>query len=414
MSGTTAATFPIVLFEHPAFLGSQSMLRFAAMLAAAFEARGHPVQRWAPRAVWHARFEGTRLAKWAGYVDQYLLFPREVRARLKSQPPQTLFVFCDQALGPWVPLVADRPHVVHCHDLLALRSALGEIEENPTRWTGRIYQRWIRAGFRHARHFIAVSSHSAVQLQRHLTPAADGPAAMPEVVYNGLDPAFRPIDRESAAEALRAAGIEPPEGGFLLHVGGGQWYKNREGLMRLYAAFVAGRAANGPPPPLWLVGPAPDAALQQRMDAVPPAGRIEFHVGLSNETLAAMYSLADAFVFPSLAEGFGWPIAEALACGCPVLTTGEAPMTEVGGDAATYLPRMKRGDEDQWAAQGASVLAALTGESPALRQSRRERGLLATRRFEARAVIDAYQAVYRRVQGLPTATSQSVLPSAST
>ena len=59
--------------------------------------------------------------------------------------------------------------------------------------------------------------------------------------------------------------------------------------------------------------------------------------GVSETQLQALYSLAAALIFPSWHEGFGWPIAEAQACGCPVFTSMRPPMTEVGGDAAGYF-----------------------------------------------------------------------------
>jgi hypothetical protein len=121
-----------VLFCHPPFMRSQSMPRFARMIGEAMQARGHEVAYWAPQPVAHALLGSTRLAKWAGYVDQYLLFPLLVKLRLLRHTQGTLYVFCDQALGPWVPLVKHLPHVVHAHDLLALRSALGQIAQNPT------------------------------------------------------------------------------------------------------------------------------------------------------------------------------------------------------------------------------------------------------------------------------------------
>lgn len=147
----------IVLFSHPAFMTSQSMPRFTRMLEQAYVARGKQVQVWSPQPKVYALVPKGRLTKWAGYIDQYILFPLWVRKQVKTQPDNTLYVFCDQALGPWVPLVTNKPHVVHVHDLLALRSALGDIPENPTSWSGKLYQRFIRHGFKQAKHFISIS-----------------------------------------------------------------------------------------------------------------------------------------------------------------------------------------------------------------------------------------------------------------
>jgi hypothetical protein len=139
----------LFIFCHPPFLSSQSMPRFAQMLRASFEAQGYEVRMSAPRARFHKLFASTRFAKWAGYIDQYLIFPLQVRKDLSSAPSDTLFVFADQALGPWMPLLKGRPHVVHVHDLLNLRSALGgESSGHVTPFSGRLYQRYIRRGFR--------------------------------------------------------------------------------------------------------------------------------------------------------------------------------------------------------------------------------------------------------------------------
>lgn len=61
---------------------------------------------------------------------------------------------------------------------------------------------------------------------------------------------------------------------------------------------------------------------------------------INDDLLANAYHGASTLLFPSLVEGFGWPIAEAIACGCPVVTTQVPPMTEVGMEFAYYLPLM--------------------------------------------------------------------------
>lgn len=385
----------LVLFAHPPFLGLRSQAHFARMLADAYRQRGHTVDLRHPHDTLHRRWPAGRSAKWAGYADQYLLFPGQMRRAMRHDPPHTLYVFCDQALGPWVPHAAHRPHVVHCHDLLALRSALGEVPENPTSATGRIYQRYIRRGFGHARHFISISDQTRADLHR-----VGGVSPLTSArVYNGLNHPYQPMDAAAARLALRQAGVQLPLDGHLLHVGGGQWYKNAVGVLALYAAYVhaemlAGTAAL----PLWMVSPAPDTALREAMARVPAAGRVHFVPGLSPDALQASYSLASALLFPSLAEGFGWPIVEALSCGCPVLTTDEAPMNEVGGDAALYLPRLRgRGDMPAWAQEGAELLRQLLQGPAAARQERVAAGLRWAARFRAEAAIDAYLDVYRHV-----------------
>ena len=381
----------IVLFSHPAFLNSQSMPRFARMLEQAYVTRGHQVQIWSPQAKLYAITPQGPLSKWAGYVDQYLLFPLWVRKQVKQQPADTLYVFCDQALGPWAPLVKHKPHVVHVHDLLALRSALGDVPENPTAWSGKLYQRYIRRGFGQAKHFISVSNKTCDDLHRF----GNVTAITSELIYNGLNHPYTPMALIEALQVLEYAGFTLNQEGMLLHLGGSQWYKNLAGVIRLYSEY-AKREKN--PLPLWCVSPNPSASVQALLKKVPSQGKVLFVQGIDNHTLQAAYSLARAFIFPSLAEGFGWPIIEAQACGCPVITTDAAPMNEIGGGAATYIPVLRMTDDpQQWAQQAAATLKNLLAKSETQRQALVNEGITNVSRFDADAAIEGYLNVYRQV-----------------
>ena len=386
------ARMKLVFFCHPPFMRSQSMPRFARMIGTAMQSRGHEVDYWAPQAHAHALMENTRLAKWAGYVDQYLIFPMQVRLRLLRRDPATLYVLCDQALGPWVPLVRHLPHVVHAHDLLALRSALGLIPQNPTSSTGRLYQRYIRWGFRQARHFICVSQRTRSDLLEH----GQVRARSANVVYNGLNHPYRPIPRDQALQRLDRAGLSGGAEGMILHVGGGQWYKNTAGILRLYACYAARHAA---PLPLWMVSPHPsNPETLAALASIPAQGRVHFFQGIDNSALEAAYAVARAFLFPSLAEGFGWPIVEAQACGCPVITTDDAPMNEIAGPMASYLPLLKAGDDVQaWAEHGAATLESvltLTADEEARQRPQR---MAWAAQFTTHAAIENYQIIYQAV-----------------
>jgi len=300
-----------------------------------------------------------------------------------------------------VPLVRDRPHVVHVHDLLALRSALGDISENPTSATGRLYQRYIRRGFRQGHHFISVSKKTLADLNHF----GGVKAVTSEVVYNGMNFPYRPLPIVEALTILESAGFTLPEAGMVLHVGGGQWYKNLTGVVALYAEYVSRTTE---PLPLWCVGPHPSSAVKAAIAKVPPKGRVIFLGSVASATLQALYSVAKVFLFPSLAEGFGWPLIEAQACGCPVITTDEAPMNEVAGAAACYLPRLAvPKDLEAWARHGAMVLQDLLSESPAAKAQRREAGRTWTKRFDQSVAIDAYLAIYERILRATNATNDS-------
>ncbi|MBK1817136.1 glycosyltransferase family 4 protein [Luteolibacter yonseiensis] len=371
---------------------SQSMPRFAAMLQSGMVERGHDVEVWTSEKFFLKIPVPAPLRKWVGYLDQYLVFPLQIRNRLGKSSRDTLFVFADQALGPWVPVVSGRPHVIHCHDFLAQRSALGEIPENPTGRTGKWYQAYIRQGFRQGRNFISVSEKTRSDLNRFV----NGGVERSEMVYNGLNQEFGLVDPSYARTELRKLTSIDLDGGYLLHVGGNQWYKNRIGVIEIYNAW---RAGTNPGLPLLMIGPKASGDLQAMRDASPFRDDIHLLAGLDDVAVRLAYAGSAAFIFPSLAEGFGWPIAEAMASGCPVLTTDEAPMTEVAGEAAFLIPRRPQ-DESQtatWAARSADVLQKLVSLSDDERKNVVTRGIANAKRFDSAAALDQIARIYSSV-----------------
>jgi len=171
----------LVFLTTPPFTGSRSMPRFASLLRDGMRERGHAVTCRTAESVISGFFPSSRgsLSRWSRHADQYLLFPRAFRDSLKGDPAETLYVVTDQGLGMWVPLVLGRPHVIHCHDLLAIRSALGEFPENPTGLSGRIYQRMILSGLRKGRNFLSVSRATRGDLSRLVGTPEGSPGSCP-------------------------------------------------------------------------------------------------------------------------------------------------------------------------------------------------------------------------------------------
>ena len=384
----------IVLFTHPPFLFSKSMPRFAGMLVREYEKRGHSVTVWTPQPWLRRIVSQGSLAKWSGYFDQYVVFPLLVRLRLLWTPKDVLFVFCDQALGPWVPLVKDRTHIIHAHDLLALRSALGLIPENKTSSSGVIYQKYIRRGFSKGKNFISVSHKTREDLHVHGNVNPD----VSEVVYNGLNFPYERTPRDQAIETLKANGLDVPDTGFLLHVGGSQWYKNSVGVITLYGEYLR---SGGRPCELWMVSPPAGPAEQAALAALPAGAKVRYlSGGVDSLALQAAYSVAIAFLFPSLEEGFGWPIVEAMACGCLVITTQAPPMNEIGGNHAVYLPRLKSAEEVQaWARQSAVILSEALSKNAANQEEKKAEGIEWAGKFTAENAIEGYLKVYKKVLG---------------
>lgn len=329
--------------------------------------------------------------KWLGYIDKYLVFPVELVSRLRrcSGVQDTVYHIIDHSNAVYSFFLFGRPGLCTCHDVLAIRSALGEIPENPTRWTGRILQKAILAGLKRTARIVCVSENSGKELRRVLG------ASQPETssVLSPLNFDFYPISKDAALDCLRRFG-EPvarvARKVFILHVGGNQWYKNRFGVCAIHAELCRLRQSHGlAGVPLLLAGKSPSEQLLA-FSMENPDAEVHFLSEVSPEDLRALYSLAGVFVFPSLQEGFGWPILEAMACGCPVVTTGKAPMTEVGGSAAFYIdPSNVR--------ESAHALNEVLNWNQERRAECVEKGFENLRRFSREVFADHYINAYSKV-----------------
>lgn len=365
----------------------ESMLRFGRMLAEGLPAHGvepivvAPVQRAAGLTSY--RYSGG--PKYLGYVDKFILFPRQLRREILRHRPTVIHVL-DHANSAYVRVARNVPVLITCHDLLQIRAARGEVPHQRLGWSGRKFQQWILSHIARVNAIACVSQKTCEDLHR-LIPAT---ITRTQVIPNGLNYPYAPVPDEVAAQRLQSVargGLAREEGGFYLNVGGGQWYKNRPGLLKIFAGL---RRELNPPPVLVMVGKPlspSDAALATGLGV---ATHIRYFSDLSNENLTALYSLARGLIFPSWEEGFGWPIAEAQACGCPVFTSNREPMTEVGGDAAVYF---NPADPTEAVAK---IVSTKSGHDIL-----RTRGLTRSEQWAAKHMLASYAALYRELARIP-------------
>jgi glycosyltransferase involved in cell wall biosynthesis len=206
-----------------------------------------------------------------------------------------------------------------------------------------------------------------------------------------LDWSGLPADRV-AAVGYGVSGIFSPEGprhdpGFpyFLFVGRKEPHKN---LPRLTAAFAASRSSRA----IRLVFSGPqDRRVVELAERHRVRDAVSFTGVLTDRELAACYRGAVALAFPSLYEGFGLPIIEAMACGVPVLTSNVTAMPEVAGDAALLV--------DPTSTEAiAQALDRLAGDS-ALRSTLSARGLARASRFSWDAVVRRIRQVLEQAPG---------------
>lgn len=382
----------------------QSMLRFANVIEQALRGLCIDVETLAPFPLFgRLKRSPIGVGKWLGYVDKFALFPFVIKqriGRLLSSRFGNIVHICDHSNAIYTRYLGAVAHLVTCNDVLAIRSAAGEISNNPTRWSGRQLQRFIRNGLRRARCVACISEATRRELLRTCKVSFE----VTRVIYMGLNYPYNPMRPEVASHLLHSVFCKRNREknnsdvmNYVLHVGGNQWYKNRLGVLNIYAALKHDwKSEDGKFPELVLVGPPFTREMNAFLFNRPSLRELVTLVeGIDNEELCALYSYAQLLMFPSLDEGFGWPIVEAQACGCRVVTTRHAPMTEVGGSGAVYLDRsMVEGTASGNFARAAELLKRVICEQEGAKQERVSNGLANASKFSTAQMIEQYVDLY--------------------
>ncbi len=274
-----------------------------------------------------------------------------------------------------------RPTVLTVHDLIFERYP------HHHKWTNRLFLSvGMRLFVRAADQIIAVSQ----QTKRDLIELYHTPAAKIQVIYQGIDPSFAPaapaaVDRVRATYALRNedGSLRP----YLLMVGTLEPRKNHLTAMRALARLKAMKL----PHSLLVVGGEGwlFAPIREQIAALGLAADVSFTGYVPAADLTALYSGAAAVLQPTLYEGFGFPVLEAMACGAPVVCSNVSSLPEAAGDAALLVAPL---DDVALAAASQRLL-----NEPALADELRRLGLqrAATFRWErcAQETVALYQGV---------------------
>ncbi|MEX1316705.1 MAG: glycosyltransferase [Synechococcaceae cyanobacterium] len=346
----------------------ESMLRYGRLVGRSLSLAGLRWRLIRPEALLRrgACAQG-RLARWLGALDKFLLFPPRLLWLLHrpwGRRPALVHLL-DQGNGVYLPLLRGIPHLVTLHDLIAVRAGSGGPTRHPAPRPSP-YQRLNRAALARAERLLCVSRASRHDALQVLGVERRRTAVLP----NPLEPCLlRP-----AAGPLPQL---PPR--YWLHVGSGAWYKNRAAVLRIHARLLAAPPdGEGLAIPLVLLGQplqAEELALLRRLGSGP---QVVHAGGLDDRQLRAAYRFAEGLIFPSLEEGFGWPVLEALAQGCPVYVSAIPPLLEVGGEAVLAID-----PADPAAAAGR---IAADWRQPAARARRQHCG----RRLAARHSLEGY------------------------
>jgi len=248
-----------------------------------------------------------------------------------------------------------------------------------------------RASFRRTRR-TALSANRVITVSKYSAQDIELLYGVPRerinVIYNGVSEEFRPIDDRDGLAVLREQyGI--PTQRYLLFVGGADPRKNHQTLLRAYTRFCE----VFPDHCLVLVGDVTHrfGDMRQTARTFGVEQRTICTGRLAARDMRALYAYADAFIFPSLYEGFGMPVLEAMACGTPVITSMTTSLPEVAGDAALLV----KPDDVEGLAD--AIIAVL--ESPELRSSLQAKGLERVKLFTWERAARETLAIYRMLCG---------------
>ncbi|HUL79523.1 MAG TPA: glycosyltransferase family 1 protein [Vicinamibacteria bacterium] len=262
--------------------------------------------------------------------------------------------------------------VVTIHDLFFLKHP--DLVEGETR---RDFVTLVRDHVRRADGVLCVSEYTASEARRLL----DVPEEKIAVTPHGVDPIYRDLPAEGRVdEALRR--LRLPRGG-ILYVGSSERRKNLVTLVMAYLTLARRRHL----PPLILAGPGSEWA--QGGNRVGP--QIVATGYLDKPDVRALMAASSMLVLPSLEEGFGLPVVEAMAAGLPVVCSAGSALAEVAGDAACLV--------DPHDVNGLARAAERLLDDRGLATEMRRRGLERSLRFDWQDTAAQTLAFYRKVLG---------------
>lgn len=259
------------------------------------------------------------------YHERYWRYPNRL-----NQLSADLFHIIDHSdgyLSPWLHK-RQRPNVVTCHDLINLIKPETFKGHASLPLVSMTLWKWAVKDMRQASHIIAVSSHTKQDVVEHLSICPQDITTIP----NAVDSVFRCLPPDEIQAVRRQYNLSA-ETLCLLNVGSNNSRKNISTILDVVAELVK----QGVPIQFWKAGADFSAAQKQFIQSHQLDQYITYLGKPDEDVLVQLYNAADCLMAPSLYEGFGLTILEAMACGTPVITANVTAMPEVAGEAAILV-----------------------------------------------------------------------------
>ncbi len=308
-----------------------------------------------------------------GMLWSHVAFPRRLRREKFDVLHSPAFI---------LPFSCPCATIATVHDLSFVRFP----EHFERRW-GDYLRHVMPQVLRKASAVISVSEFTKQELLRYYEVAPE----KIRVIYNGVDHGRFRAGAALDATWARQAGLR---GAYILHAG----VLNRRKNLPLLLRALARLRAEGKLKDMQLVLAGPELSVNVGADEVRGAigelglgDMVVFGGMVPDDVLPGLYANAKVLVMPSIYEGFGLPVAEAMASGTPVVASNTTSLPEVAGDAALLVPP---DDEAAWAAAIAKIL-----DEPATAAALREKGLAQARKFSWERAAAETLALYHEVAG---------------
>ncbi len=310
----------------------KSMLRFGNLLVSGLLNENIIVSEIFPKSKIQKFCFCSKLKKWSGYIDKYVIFQKKLESILKKNSFDLIHII-DHSNSVYLPKLSrlsKTPKMTTCHDFIAIRSAAGEFPSAPiTSNKGKQLQRWIEKSLKLSDFYACDSLQTQSDLNRRIPESR----LRSKVIHLGVERI-----QSKGFMLNKKLGFDLQTTKYLLHVGSDAWYKNRKGVLEAFKFSCKG-----------------DKNLFQKLVFVGPKiqphernleldnwikinnNKLIFLPNISEIELQSLYTHASLLIFPSFIEGFGWPPLEAHANSCPSVTTKTGAIFEILEDHAIYV-----------------------------------------------------------------------------
>jgi len=293
------------------------------------------------------------------YLTLWLYYP----ALAKRQKADINHIL-DHSISHLIGSLDSKKTIISCHDLIGLT-----FPASTPFWKRKIFWGKIIKNMSKARKIIAISQCTKNDILKY----SSYKSADIVVIYAGVSTKFRQVEKDKIEERFKFG--KPA----ILHVGHDNFYKNVEGLIKAVALLRK---------EVLLVKVGSISKRQLKLLRKLKVDFVQF-LDLSEEKLVQVYNAVDLLAYPSWHEGFGFPVLEAMACGCPVVCSNAGALLEVASDAAIMV------SPDDIAGIAGTIERIL--ENQDLRQQLYEKGLKQAKKFSWEKTAMETADVYRKV-----------------